>query len=348
MVMGNVLKSQKGKIDVGQTTEVAGLLMFALGFYLVEGNLTVSVIIGGLTAVLLQLKGTLADLVKRLSQKDIKAIMQFVAITLVVLPVLPNQNFGPYQVLNLREIWLMVVLIVGISLVGYFLYKVLGKNTGSLSNGILGGLISSTATTVTYSNQAKALPTINRLAAFVIMAASTVALIRILAEVAVVSPKFFGTIAPPFLVVIAVMVVLCLVLFFRHHGNDGELKEMPEPDNPAQLKTAVIFGALYAVVLVGVAAAKDYFGQAGLLAVSIISGFTDVDAITLSLANTLNRGDIDVTQTWKYLLVASFSNLAFKGGMVVVLGSRKLAKYVLPAFAVAIIFGLMVIWLWPT
>lgn len=349
MVTGNVLKYRSGNIDVGQTTEVAGLLMFGLGAYLVEGSLTVGVIVGGITAVLLHLKGTLDDFVQGLEKKDVRAIMQFAAISLVILPILPDQEYGPYEVLNPREIWLMVVLIVGLGLGGYFLYKWLGKNAGTITNGILGGLISSTATTVTYSNRSKDVPSISRIAAFIVIAASTVALVRIIVEVAVVSPENLGRIAPPLLTVLALMIVISVIMYFLSRRKDGEeeIEEMPEPDNPAQLKTALIFGALYALILIGVAAAKDYFGQGGLLIVSIISGFTDVDAITLSLANTLNRGGIEVDNAWKYMLIASFSNLAFKGGMAAVIGSRKMAKYVIPAFAITIAFGLLVIWWWP-
>lgn len=348
MVSGNVLKSKGGSVDYGQTTEVATLLMFGIGAYLVEGKLVVGVILGGATAVLLHLKQTLGDFVAKLSQKDIVAIMQFVAITLVILPILPNENYGPYDVLNPREIWWMVVLIVGLGLGGYFLYKWLGTNAGNITNGILGGLISSTATTITYSKRTKDLPKLARMGAFIVMAASTVSLVRILVEVGVVSPQHLGVIAPPMVAQLLVMALLCIGLYFFKKSTSEAGEEMPEPDNPAQLKTALIFGALYAVILVGVAAAKTYFGQNGLLVVSIISGFTDVDAITLSLANTLNRGDLHEGQAWKYMLVASFSNILFKGGMVVFLGSKNMAKFLLPAFGIAIVAGLLIVWLWPS
>lgn len=348
MVSGNVLKSKGGSVDYGQTTEVATLLMFGIGAYLVEGKLVVGVILGGATAVLLHLKQTLGDFVAKLSQKDIVAIMQFVAITLVILPILPNENYGPYEVLNPREIWWMVVLIVGLGLGGYFLYKWLGTNAGNITNGILGGLISSTATTITYAKRTKDLPKLARMGAFIVMAASTVSLVRILVEVGVVSPQHLGVIAPPMVAQLLVMALLCIGLYFFKKSTSEAGEEMPEPDNPAQLKTALIFGALYAVILVGVAAAKTYFGQNGLLVVSIISGFTDVDAITLSLANTLNRGDLHEGQAWKYMLVASFSNILFKGGMVVFLGSKNMAKFLLPAFGIAIVAGLLIVWLWPS
>ncbi len=348
MVAANFLKTRNDAIDIGQTTEVATLVMFGIGAYLVEGNLIVGAILGGSTAVLLQLKGTFGNFVAKLSKKDIIAIMQFAAITLVILPILPNQNYGPYNVLNPQEIWLMVVLIVGLGLGGYFLYKWLGTQAGTISNGILGGVISSTATTITYAKRTKDLPELARMGAFIVLAASTVALIRILVEVSIVSPQHLGSIAPPVVAQLLAMTLLCIGLYFFKHDTDEASGEMPEPDNPAQLKTALVFGALYAVILVGVAAAENHFGQNGLLAVSVISGFTDIDAITLSLANTLNRGGINVEQAWKYMLIASFSNLLFKGGLVALLGSKKIAKFVLPAFGVAIAAGLLIIWRWPS
>lgn len=347
MITGNIIKTRDGSEDIGQTTEVAVLLMYGIGAYIVQGSLTVGVMLGGATAVLLHMKSTLGGFVDKLSKKDVHAIMQFTAITLVILPVLPDQNFGPYNVLNPRDIWFMVVLIVGLGLGGYFLYKWLGPKAGSISNGILGGLISSTATTVTYAKRTKDLPDLARLAAFIVVTASTIAVVRILVEVSIVSPAYLGEIAPPLVAEIVVLAILSAGLYFFKKDESEENKEIPQPDNPAQLKTALIFAALYGVILLGVAAAKDYFGQNGLLIVSIISGFTDVDAITLSLANTLNRGDLDATNAWKYMLVASFSNLVFKGGMVVVLGSKKMAAYTLPAFGIAIAAGLLIIWLWP-
>ncbi len=347
MLTGNLLKPKNGAADIGQTTEVAMLLMFGIGAYIVQGNLTIGVILGGATAVLLHLKGALGNFVDKLSKKDLLAIMQFTAITLVILPILPDQAYGPYNVLNPREVWLMVVLIVGLGLGGYFLYKWLGPDAGSISNGILGGLISSTATTVTYSKRTKDLPDLARLGAFIIVTASTIAVVRILVEVSVVSPQHLGVIAPPLIAETLVLALLSAGLYFFIKNKSGENKKIPEPDNPAQLKTALVFALLYGVILLGVAAAKDYFGQKGLLAISIISGFTDVDAITLSLANTLKRGGIEAASAWKYMLVASFSNLVFKGGMALTLGTRQMAKYVLAAFGIAIAAGLLIVWLWP-
>jgi len=341
----NFLK-QKGNIpSIGQTTEVALLLMYSLGTYLVFGDLKVAIALGAVTAILLHLKNTLGEWVDKLQKKEVTAIMQFAAISLVILPVLPDENYGPYEVFNPRDIWMMVILIVGLGLGGYFIYKAVGKNAGTVLNGILGGLVSSTATTVTFARRVVDTPKIARLAAFIILTASTVALVRVLVEVAIVTPQNLGVIAPPIIAELVFMVILCGLLYW--HNQTKDMEELPQPANPAQLKTALVFGGLYAIILFAVAAAKDYFGQSGLYIVSIISGLTDVDAITLSLSHSLNSGELDVHLAWKLILIASLSNLAFKAGMATFLGTKQLGKYVIGAFLMSIVIGLLIVWWWP-
>lgn len=345
LAMVNFFKLKEDVSRMGQTTEIAILLMYGLGSYLVFGDLTVAVALGVVTAVLLQLKHTLGGLVNRLQKKEVEAIMLFAALSLVILPVLPNDYYGPYNVFNPYEIWLMVILIVGLGLGGYFIYKVVGKNAGTMLNGVLGGLVSSTATTVTFARRVSKAPQTARLAAFIILTASTVTMIRILVEVAIVTPQNLGVIAPPILMEFVFMAVLCGCLFWQNKTH--VIEEMPQPENPAQLKTALVFGGLYALILFTVAAAKDYFGESGLYVISIISGLTTVDAITLSLSHSLNSGELEVQLAWKLILVASLSNLAFKGGIAIFLGSRKLATYVVTAFLMSIVAGLLIVWLWP-
>ena len=154
LVMANVVKLKRfNDTDVGQTTEVAALLIFAIGAYLVLGSQVIVVIVGGTMAVLLYIKERLHNFIDTLKDKDLAAIMTFAGISLIILPILPNRTFGPLDVLNPRNIWMMVTLIVGISVVGYFIYKFVGKKVGIISNGVLGGLISSTATTVSYARK---------------------------------------------------------------------------------------------------------------------------------------------------------------------------------------------------
>jgi len=153
VVTGNFVAVRNGGADPGQTTELAMLVMYLVGVYIVMGPLPLAVALGAGVAVLLHLKPELSGVASRIGDADFRAIMSFVVVTLVVLPVLPDRTFGPFDVLNPREVWLMVVLIVGIGLAGYLAYKLLGTRGGSLLSGALGGLISSTATTVSYARR---------------------------------------------------------------------------------------------------------------------------------------------------------------------------------------------------
>lgn len=187
--------------------------MYLLGAYLVLGDQIVGVIVGGLMAVLLYAKEKIHTTIDKLKDKDLTAIMIFVGISLVILPVIPNKTFGPFDVINPQNIWLMITLIVGISVVGYFIYKFLGKKVGVFSNSILGGFISSTATTVSYSKNTKAAKHIDLTSAFVIVGASAIALVRIVIEMGVVIPEKLPQMIAPIAIELAVMIILCVFLF---------------------------------------------------------------------------------------------------------------------------------------
>jgi len=154
IVIGDLAELREDKLDPGVTTEVAMLLMFVIGAYLVVGRREVAIALGGAVAVLLQFKGELHGIARKLGEDDLRAIMQFVLISCIILPVLPDKTYGPYAVINPRNIWLMIVLIVGLSLSGYIAYKFFGSKVGVVLSGILGGLISSTATTVSSTSMA--------------------------------------------------------------------------------------------------------------------------------------------------------------------------------------------------
>lgn len=347
LILGNIIQLKREVLpEEGQTTEVAALLMFAIGAYLVMGDRILGIVLGVVMAILLYVKERLHGFIDRLKDKDLGAIMTFAGISLVVLPILPDETYGPFDVLNPYNIWLMVVLIVGISVVGYFIYKYVDQRIGVISNGILGGLISSTATTVSYARKTVKNTPLSAMAAFVITVASAVALIRVLIEVGVVIPDKLPEIILPILVQFVLMVVLCVAMFYRIN-RDQNLQEVPEPQNPAQLKTALVFGLLYAVILMAVAFAKEEFGNKALYLVSVISGLTDVDAITLSLSQLIKKGELQTDTGWRLILLASISNLFFKGAMAAVIGSRKLLSWIAISFGLSIMAGLLLIWMWP-
>jgi len=344
VVYSNFAKIKSGDIDPGMTTEVAALLLYGLGAYVVIGSMIVAVVVGGAMAVLLHFKKPLHALAGAIGERDMRAIMQFVLLSLVILPVLPHQDFGPYGVWNPFQIWLMVVLIVGISLTGYIAYKCLGARRGTLLAGVLGGLISSTATTVSYARRTVENTNLANLAAVVIVIASCVSLGRVLVEMAVVAPVAFASMAPPVAAILAVSIIIAAAMFLWQPSRDAQ---MPEQKNPAELKTAFIFAAIYAVVLVAVAVAKEYFGSAGFYTVAIVSGLTDMDAITLSLARLVESGRTDPSTGWHAILTAAMSNLVFKFGTVTMLGHRLLTLRIGAVFGLILICGALVLWFWP-
>jgi uncharacterized membrane protein (DUF4010 family) len=340
VLMGNLERREQ---NTGLTTEVAMLVMFALGAFLMSGPISVGVILGGIVAVLLHLKPQMHSLAKRLEDPDFKAIMQFVLITLVILPILPNQQYGPYAVWNPYKIWLMVVLIVGISLGGYIIYKFFGQKAGTLAGGILGGLISSTATTVSYARRTAQAPETSRMAALVIMVASTIVFARVLVIIAASAPSFLPAAAGPIGTVLAGTAAICLVLWWL---SAKEPAALPEQGNPSELKAALIFAGLYALVLVAAAAAKKNFGTEGLYAVAVLSGLTDMDAITLSVSDMVEQKQVAAASGWRLILAAAMSNLVFKAGIVAFLGNRLLLGRIAVLFALAFgwSLGVMVLW----
>ena len=343
--MGNVAKLRQGEADSGITTEVALLLMYALGAYTVLGDRAAAVVLGGTVAVLLHFKAELHGAVGRLGGTELRAIMQLVLLALVVLPVLPDATFGPFAVFNPREMWLMAVLIVGLSLAGYIALKFMGENAGIVAGGVLGGLISSTATTVSWSRLTRGHPEASRAAALVILIASTVVYGRVLAEIAAVARPFLRTAAPPILALAGAMAAAAAALWLVSRRREPV---SVDGQHPADLKTAFTFAALYVVVLFAVAYAKQRAGTRGLYLVSVLSGLTDVDAITLSVARLVGSDQIEPAQGWRLIVVALLSNLAFKGGMAALLGDGRLRRWILLLFGLQLLVGAAVLAFWPS
>jgi uncharacterized membrane protein (DUF4010 family) len=344
VVIGNVAKIRARFHDPGITTEVAVLLMFGVGAFLMYGAVEVGIVLGGTVAVLLHAKARLHGFVERLGDQDVAAIMRFVLLTLVILPVLPNQTYGPFDVLNPRHMWLMVVLIVGISLGGYLAYKLLGDRTGTLLAGILGGTISSTATTVTYGRMGRLGGRTATLSAVVILLASTVVFVRVLVEIAVVAPGSLRISAPPLIVLLLAFGGLSHLAWSR---READAEAMPKQGNPTEMRFALAFGLLYGVILLAVAAGQEWFGDEGLYVVAVISGLTDMDAITLSTATLTRQGRVEPETLWRVVVVASIANLAFKLGVAGALGGRGLLVRLAPYYGAGALVGVLLILFWP-
>jgi len=236
------------------------------------------------------------------------------------------------------------VFIVGLSLSGYISYKFFGSGAGIILGGILGGAISSTATTVSYSRQARRDPLATRSVAIVIMIASTVAFVRVMIAVAVVSPAFFLQVAPPLLILMVLTLLPSLGLWLCVRRQPAE---MPRQQNPTELRSAVGFGIMYSAVLFCLAAARQHFPNQGLYVVAGISGLTDMDAITLSAAK-MSLADSDILRDgWRLIVLAALANLVSKAILAGILGGRRLAVELALLFSIPLIGGTAVLLLWP-
>ncbi len=342
LMTGHVAELKGERTESGVTTEVAALAMFGVGAYIVSGYREVAIVIGAGIAVLLHFKGQLHGLAARLGE-DSKSIMQFALISMVILPILPNRTYGSFDVVNPHQIWLMVVLIVGIGLAGYITYKFFGPKAGLLLAGILGGIISSTATTATYSNRAAKQEVSESPAAMVILLASTVSCALILFEIGVVAPVFLRTAILPLSTLVVTLALLSLPLWFRQstpHAN------MPSQGNPSELKGALYFAFLYTLILVAIAAVKDRYGALGLYVVATASGLAEVHALTLSTSHLVEAGRLASSEGWRIIAVAMISNLAFKVAIVAMLGARQVFKKVALPRVATMALGLGIVMLW--
>lgn len=341
IVIGNVQAMRREEIDPGVTSEIALLATYIVGAMTVTGPLTVAVALGVTIAVLLQAKTPLHRFAGLVGEKDFRAVLQFLVVAFVVLPVLPDRAYDPFEVLNPRHIWLMVVLVVGISLGGYLAWKVVGREAGAAISGLLGGAISSTATTFSMARQARSASDLAPAAALVILLASCVTYLRVLVEVGVVGRSFLPSVSVAMLPPLGAMILASFVVWLRARR---ERIEAPEPKNPTQFTSALAFGALYAVVLFAVAFAKERLGQSGVYGVAIFSGLTDMDALTLSTAELVvsprsegGEAALDAVAGSRVILVGTMANLVFKGAVVAVLGGRRLTTLVSIGFGAVFI-----------
>ncbi len=327
-----------GDGDPGTTSVIALMLCYALGATVWFGHQTLAVMLAIVTTVLLYFKTELQGFSKRLTGKDLISILQFGVLSFVVLPILPDRDFGPYGALNPHQIWWMVVLISGVSLAGYTAMRIIDERYGAAVVGLFSGLASSTATTMVFARKARDDSTIVRTAAVVVMIANLVVLLRLSLVSAIVAPAIVSS-----LVVVLGTGLLAgmaaTVWGWRAIHSHGPLP-MPEVANPTEIRVALTFGLLYAVILFLTAWLQDIAGNRGVYAVALVSGLTDVDAITLTTLRMLSIDKLSETQAVITITLAALSNMAFKAGLVLVIGGAALARRVLPGF-IAVAAGLV-------
>lgn len=317
--------------DPGTTSVVAVLLCFCYGAMVWYGWRTQATMLAILTTVLLYFKAELRSLSEKLTRRDLVSVLQFAVLSLVVLPILPDHDFGPYGTLNPRQIWWMVVLIAGVSLAGYAALRIAGQRHGAPLLGILGGMASSTATTLVFSRHASSNPGLTPLATVVVLIANLVVFIRLAIVTGIVQPGVLPTLLPA--LGGGLLGGLAFVLASWRQLRQQETAPELELRNPTELPTALTFGAVYAVILFLSAALSDYFGSAGLYTIAVISGLTDVDAITLSSLRLFGLGKLTMAAAALSILLALLANLVFKFGVVLSVAGKGMALRIAAGFA---------------
>jgi uncharacterized membrane protein (DUF4010 family) len=327
----------------GLTTEVAILVMFVVGAMIGAGMRAEGVAVGAGTAVLLYLKPSLRRFTSALSDDDVRAIMQFAAISLIVLPVVPDRAMGPFSAINPYKLWLMVVLVTGVSLSGYVALRIFGPRAGLTLGGLLGGLVSSTATTVSYARLARTSPTLTRSCAAAIAIACAVMGARMLVLVWLVARERAGELLPELGAFLLALVLPALIgAAFSHttrHTDVAEPEAQGEARNPTELKTALVFAAIYAIVLVLMTWGKETLGNAGMFTIAALSGVADMDAITLSSAGLVARGQLGVSVAVRAILIAAVVNTLFKLAMAWSIGGSRLGRQIAWYFAAPLAVG---------
>jgi uncharacterized membrane protein (DUF4010 family) len=308
--------------DVGLTTEMAALVVFFTGALCFWGNLRLAAALGVGTAVLLSLKVQTHTFARQIDSEDVYATLKFAVITVIVLPLLPREGYGPapFDVLVPYNVWLMVVLISGISFLGYVLIQIVGPRRGVGLTGLLGGLASSTAVTLSVAERSRATRGLDRPFALAVLLAWSIMYARVIVEVVGVS---------------VASLAYCAYLYTVEPGDQQD--DPTTVRNPFRLVPAITFGLLYAGILVGTNWAQSFSGSAGVYVSSLVAGLADVDAIALSMARLHESGDVDPRTATRAIVLAAAANTVLKGGIVAVAGTRGLRRAVLPGLLLIVV-----------
>ena len=328
----------------GATTEVAAMLTFALGACPPLGYGAVAGAVAVIVAILLVGKRGIHRAVEGLEQGELLAALQLLALAFVLMPILPDEGLGPWDAWNLREILWMVLLIGGLSFVGYFAVKRAGARIGFGVAALLGGLVSSTAVTLEFSRRARAHPELAALLAAGVVGAGGTMFARVIVLVAVVAPSLLPYAAGP----LAAATLVCWgAAWWGWHRAPREIgSKSVHLGSPLNLKVAVFFAALLAFVAVLAAALRAWFGEAGVYPLALIAGLGDVDAITLTLSRQTAAG-LSLLVAAHGVLIAAVANSLLKAGMAWVVGGRAIAGPVTAVFTVAAGLGAAAFFLVP-
>ncbi|GGD46111.1 MgtC/SapB family protein [Sinisalibacter lacisalsi] len=330
--------------DLGLTTEIALLLTFVLGAVSMLGEMAHAAAVAVVAALLLAMKRPLHRWVAQIERFELEAAFKLALISVVVLPLLPDQGYGPGETLNPYELWWAVVVVAGLSFAGYLAIRLVGARLGILATGLFGGLASSTSTTLALARLVRSQGALAPVAAVGVVLAGSVTFLRILVLAAIFQPRLVAPLALPMGVMAATGLLGAAAIHLLSDRNGKTEDEIEGIANPLELKTALTFGAVLAVVLLGVFYLRDWLGTSGVYAAAAMSGVTDVDALTISVSRLVG-GDLALGTGAIAIFIAVAVNTAVKAGISLVAGDRRLGLRVIVVYLAVIAAGGASLWL---
>ncbi len=323
-------------------TGIIGLLLtFSFGALAVAVDITIAATAAVITTIILDNKNEIHSALNRLQEHELDAALKLLLISVVMLPLLPNEDMGLGGMLNPYKIWWMVVLIASISFAGYFAMRVGGTEKGILFTSLFAGLASSTALTLHFSRLARQTPQISALLSSGILLACGTMYLRILLYCAMITPTLLGYLVAPLLVMTLVLYFPAL-LIWRKYRNGTRVEQPTLNNNPLDLKSALLLGALLTVILLLASVLQQWLGNAGIYVLAAVSGITDVDAITLSLAR-MSQSGLESRTVLIGIIIASSVNNLMKAGMAVSIGGRAMLLRVALPIVLSLLAGLVVL-----
>ena len=316
------------------TGVVAGLLTFALGTYSVLGDPLVAVAAAVAMAILLALKAPLHSWLRELSWVEVRAALILLAMSFLLLPLLPDRPVDPWKALNPAEIWLLAILIAGVSFAGYVAVRIMGDRAGIAVAAIAGGVTSSTATTLSLARLGQEHPHASSLLAGGILIAGVTMMVRIAAIAAALNSRVFSALVLPIAAAGVVLATASAILVLRHRPADAPRAAL-KLQNPFDLLAALKLAALIAILMVLAKVLSTSFGASGILLLAAVSGIADVDALTLSMSR-MAGGQIAIPAAVAAILLAACVNTATKAAMAAYVGGRAIGLTVGVVSALAI------------
>ncbi len=326
--------------EQGGTSEVAMILVFVMGilvyFHFVLFSAALTIVI----AILLTYKTEFRKLAGAIEREDLFATIKFAILTIIILPLLPDKALGPLGVFNPRKIWYLVVLIAGISFIGYVLFKIIGTKKGIPILSILGGIASSTALTLSFTERSKDAPALSRNFAAGILLASSIMFPRVLIIIGILNFSLAEQLFLPFGILTVSGLLGSFVLW--HKKNSIDVKNF-DIKNPFKMLFAIKFGLIFTAILFISKLAQMYFGDSGVYLTGIFAGVADVDAIALSITNLVG-GSLNLSVAAVAIVLAAFSNSITKAVIASTLGTKDLRKNIIKGFSF-LLFGFIIIML---